>query len=288
MDSRPLLVLLSFSPLTLVAAQSTDLRGAVRDSANRPIADVEVSVRGNPTRTATDAAGRFMFRLPGDSAYLTLRRVGFRPLTVAVTLVGEGLPALSLVMAAEPQILPELKTTGRPSKPAKYAGTLKYDGYFRREKLGLGTFIDREKIERLNAFHTLEILRGIPGINVDVGNPGDPATADIRMARCSNGRGVGLVPVFIDGSRVLPNSNGFNPDSGMHGTGTLRLAEMLSRISAPGIELVEVYRGMSQIPAEFYEPLACGAIAIWTRYHNATKTAEVKDTAKTPRQQGGG
>jgi hypothetical protein len=38
----------------------------------------------------------------------------------------------------------------------------------------------------MNAFHTLEILRGIPGIHVDIGVPGDPYTADIRIPRCES------------------------------------------------------------------------------------------------------
>jgi hypothetical protein len=39
---------------------------------------------------------------------------------------------------------------------------------------------------------------------------------------------------------------------------------MLSRVSAPQVEMVEVYRGVSELPEEFREN-ACAAIGIWTR-----------------------
>ena len=39
---------------------------------------------------------------------------------------------------------------------------------------------------------------------------------------------------------------------------------MLSRISARGIEMMEVFRGPGQIPAAFHWD-GCAAIVIWTR-----------------------
>jgi hypothetical protein len=41
---------------------------------------------------------------------------------------------------------------------------------------------------------------------------------------------------------------------------------MLERTAASGIEMMEVYRGPSQIPGEFHWD-GCGAIVIWTRYN---------------------
>jgi len=35
--------------------------------------------------------------------------------------------------------LPEIKVTGRYAKPARYAGTTKYDDYFRRRRIGPAT-----------------------------------------------------------------------------------------------------------------------------------------------------
>jgi hypothetical protein len=41
----------------------------------------------------------------------------------------------------------------------------------------------------------------------------------------------------------------------------------ISLLSVSDIYGVEVYRGASQVPAEFMDPLAtCGVMAIWTKY----------------------
>ena len=79
------------------------------------------------SRALTDSLGRFVLRgLSGDSVRLGLRRIGYQALTRAVSLrtpSGE----LELVMHPDAVVLPEVRTTARPAKPAKYLGTTKYD-----------------------------------------------------------------------------------------------------------------------------------------------------------------
>jgi hypothetical protein len=243
-------------PLVSAAGQGLELRGTVRDPDARPIPGVEV--RAPEARALTDSLGRVVLRgLSGDSVRLDLLAIGYRPLTRTVPLrarVGD----LDLIMQPDRTVLPEIRTTARPDKPAKYLGTTKYDGFFQRQKLGLGTFISREQIERMNAFHTLEILRGIPGINVSIGN-GDPTDADIRIPRCFGGSS--RVTVWIDGNMQLTRSR----DPGHQGR-DIALAEELARITPSNIEMVEIYRGASQIPGVFNWD-GCAVIAIWTRYN---------------------
>jgi hypothetical protein len=252
-------------PCTFLSAQGVELRGTVRDPDARPIARVEV--RANQTQTLTDSLGRFVLRaLSGDSVRLELRRIGYQGLTRTVSLrapPGE----LELVMHPNAVVLPEIRATARAAKPAKYLGTTKYDGFFQRQKLGLGTFITREQIERMNAFNTYEILRGIPGINVSIGN-GDPTNAEIRIPRCFGGNS--RVTVWIDGKMQLPSSSpGRDPG---HPGRDIDLAEHLARITPSNIEMVEVYRGASQIPGVFHWD-GCAVIAIWTRYNRGADSA---------------
>ena len=127
----------------------------------------------------------------------------------------------------------------------------------------MGTFISREQIERMNAFHTVEILRGIPGISVNIGN-GDPTDVDIRIPRCAGGNS--RVTVWIDGWMLMPSRGGGHPGR------DYALAEMLSRITPTSIEMVEVYRGASQIPGVFHWD-GCAVIAIWTRYNRGADSA---------------
>jgi hypothetical protein len=248
-------------PLAPLSAQGVELRGTVRDPDARPIPGVVV--RAPEARTLTDSLGRFVLRgISGDSVRLELRRIGYQGLARTISL--RALPGeLELVLRPDAVVLPEIRTTARPTKPARYLGTTKYDGFFQRQKLGLGTFISREQIERMNAFHTVEILRGIPGINVNIGN-GDPTDVDIRIPRCAGGSF--RVTVWIDGQMLMPSSGGGHPGR------DYALAEMLSRITPTGIEMVEVYRGASQIPGVFHWD-GCAVIAIWTRYYRGADSA---------------
>ena len=252
-------------PLASLSAQGVELRGTVRDPDARPIAGVEI--RAVQIQTLTDSLGRFVLRgLSGDSVRLELRRIGYQALTRTVSLRAPPVE-LELVMHPDAVVLPEIRTTARAAKPAKYLGTSKYDGFFQRQKLGLGTFITREQIERMNAFHTYEILRGIPGINVSIGN-GDPTDAEIRIPRCFGGNG--RVTVWLDGKMQLPSSSpGRDPG---HPGRDIDLAEHLARITPSNIEMVEVYRGASQIPGVFNWD-GCAVIAIWTRYNRGADSA---------------
>jgi hypothetical protein len=247
-------------PVLSAAGQGIELRGIVHDPDARPIPGVEV--RAQEARGLTDSLGRFVLRgLSGDSVRLELRRIGYQALTRTISL-REPPVGLELVLSPDPVVLPEIRTTARADKPARYLGTTKYDGFFQRQKLGLGTFISREQIERMNAFHTLEIFRGIPGIYVSVGNPGDPYSADIRLARCT-----GKVSVWIDGRLQIgggfDRGNGGSPNRRALST---ELAALLEQIAPAGIEMIEVYRGVSQIPGVFHWD-GCAVIAIWTRYN---------------------
>lgn len=93
------------------------------------------------------------------------------------------------------------------------------------------------------------------------------------MPRCeATPRRLGKVTVWING-RMLQEQGGGN--QGEHGAGSFKLAEMLSRISASGIEMMEINRGPGQIPGQFHWD-GCAAIVIWTRYN------PVSDTTRTP------
>ena len=65
------------------------------------------------------------------------------------------------------------------------------------------------------------------------------------------GRGPARVQVFIDGRRASLTDN--------HG-----IRQLLSSIPVSTIQLLEVYTGVSRIPAEFVDD-ACAGIALWTK-----------------------
>jgi hypothetical protein len=244
----------------LVAAQADPLRGVIEgrviDPSGRPVAEAEVLWQPGKLSVMTRADGSFNLIVPVRGEVVVLvRRPGFNAQALRVDLTRSSFWRGGIMLQPGTFKLPDIEVTARYAKPAQYAGTAKFDDFFRRQRLGLGTFISREDIERSNAFHTIEILRGIPGVRADV--RGGSAGA-VAFARCKPNDPDYNVTVWIDGMRLSPNGGGVALP--------LAVAEMIARISPTGIEMIEVYRGASQIPAEFHWE-GCAAIAIWTRWN---------------------
>jgi len=65
--------------------------------------------------------------------------------------------------------------------------------------------------------------------------------------------------VFIDGVLQMESER-------TSGLGEEPTVEMLSRINPADIEMIEVYRGASEIPGVFHWN-GCAVIAIWTRWN---------------------
>jgi hypothetical protein len=249
------------------------VEGKVLNPVGGPLADTEIIWQTDRRSVMSRADGSFslVVSVRGPTVIL-VRRPGYSAQVLRVDL-SKGMWRGNLVLEPGSFRLPDVEVAARYAKPVEYAGTTKFDGFFRRKKIGSGTFISREDIEKSNSVHTLEILRGVAGLHINVGNPGNPASADIQMPRCeATPRMLGKVTVWIDG-QMLQEQGG--NDTGEHGQGALKLAEMLSRISARGIEMMEIYRGPGQIPGEFHWD-GCAAIVIWTRYN------PVNDTTKAP------
>lgn len=242
------------------------VEGRVVDPDGAPIAGAEIVWQADRRSALSRADGSFslVVQIRAETVVL-VRRVGYNAQALRVDL-RTGIWRGAIVLVPGSLRLPDIEVAARYAKPAQYSSTTKYDDFFRRQKLGIGTFISREQIERMNAFHTLEILRDIPGIHVNVGIPGDPYTADIRIPRCESlDHKLGKVTVWIDGQMLVEPAH--PPDERYRfGVGSVDLADQLQRISPAGIEMVEVFRGPSQIPGEFHWD-GCAAIVIWTRYN---------------------
>ena len=95
-------------------AQPAVVRGTVRDSAARPIGMAEVIV-DDSLRARTDSAGRFaLTNLPAGETELTVRRVGFAPLSIPLQLAVGRTRTLAIELAATPyQLRPVVVSTRR-------------------------------------------------------------------------------------------------------------------------------------------------------------------------------
>ncbi len=258
-----LLLLTPAAALTLTAtirAQSrprttTRVVGRVVDQTRHLIPGVEVLVNGADVRSMTNASGVFQLQIVPSDSTVGFRRIGYRPLVVRIDPLPPVDDTLLVQLESVPIQLSEITIVGRATKPLRYAGTTKYDEVFHRHKLGLGTLVTRDEIDFRLGVHTYELLQTIPGVRIWNGPP-----KRIRFARCQESGGSGGVSVFIDGVLQMESER-------TSGLGEEPAVEMLSRINPADIEMIEVYRGASEIPAVFHWN-GCAVIAIWTKWNN--------------------
>jgi hypothetical protein len=129
-----------------------------------------------------------------------------------------------------------------------------------RRAVGTGLHYTRKDFDKTKATTLGEFLQAVPGLRV-----GDPSSAtSMQMTRSSGMTGLASqmspgsachVGWFVDGHRMdLPGRS--DP-----------LTDALGSMQLEGISGIEVFRGLSEMPAEFAEPdLVCGAIAVWTNH----------------------
>lgn len=254
------------------------VEGTVVDPVGKPLPETEILWQTDRRSVMSRADGSFSLVVPvRELTVILVRRPGYNAQVLRVDL-SRGMWRGRIVLEPGSLRLPDVVVDAKYAKPVAYASTSKYDGFFQRQKIGIGSFISREAIEKSGATHTLETLRGIPGVSVNVGDPTNPASADIRMPRCKDdlkSHFLGKVTVWIDGHLV---GESFTTDTGEHGQNSLKLAEMLGRIAPSSIEMMEIYRGPGQIPGPFHWD-GCAAIVIWTRFNPRRDTLQ---TGKSP------
>jgi hypothetical protein len=227
----------------LAQARLASLVGVVRDTAGAPVSGVEIWLRGSDlyTHTGDNGGFRLLDITPGD-ARLTVRRMGYEPITVDITL-SPGIRdtvviSMSMVAASIAVVSVEEERMTRSTKLLK--------GFWDRRASGFGHFVTREEIDAKQAHNFTDLVRMTPGLNVmTVGG-----RQTIRF-RNTGGRGDCPPQYWLDGSRI----DSAGPDEFVPGT----------------IEAVEIYNGISTTPAQFaprmvsFGPKTCGTIVVWSR-----------------------
>lgn len=211
------------------------LRGFVHDEAGAPIAFAHISVAS--VVGVADSVGRFSLTgLAPGSTHVVIRRIGFTPRRVEVTLAEGRTDSVDVILASFPLALAgittEASTTGRMAE------------FERHRTNGHGIYLDRAELEQRRTPNLSDVLRRLPGVRIGTDRNGRTL---LRMGRASTGRD--CPPEFwIDGIR----------------------AQYLGVDDVPvsDIEALEVYRGPSGLPPEFnarFTNAQCGAVIIWTR-----------------------
>lgn len=124
---------------------------------------------------------------------------------------------------------------------ARRSTRLERDGFYDRQRQGLGQFLTRADIEAERPMVTTDAFRRMPGVRVAVGT--SPRQDSIVLARQG-----GCAPlVVIDGAQVNLAFSGVN-----------------DRLNPEDLEAIEVYRG-GEVPARWTGLTQCGVVMFWTR-----------------------
>jgi hypothetical protein len=258
----------AFSFSSIARAQAV-IRGVLYDDASgAPVSGaimlIDPRTDAAVVHTATDSAGRFSLQAGAGVYQIGAVRPGYvsvlsapmglqsgEKLTVRVPIAQKGDPEHRI------GVTEHVRPGSSGSLQSENRGTT--SGFDGRRALGMGLHYDREQLSRHGDGTLGEFLRAVPGLQV----PDPSGMSSVQMSR--NG---GVMPLnfrnasasschvgwFIDGRRMdLPGQS----DPLTDGLGSTHL---------DAIEAIEVFRGVSEMPAEFAAPdLRCGAIAVWMR-----------------------
>lgn len=228
------------------------LRGSVvEDGTGQPLRMVEVAIElrsGHRYATRTNQQGAFVLMVPAGRHTVRARQIGFAEAHVDIDVV----PGIDSARRVELFMEP-ISTTSAASldavtvtaRAAMRASALQRVA--ERRFLGLGQFVEYDEIVRRGQPPLADLLRAVPGVSVAGSGP----NAVLTMARARRG----CYPVvFLDGTRV---NRAFDPADVQQ--------SVLAMIPGRTVEVVEIYRGPAETPAEFGGSSSpCGAVAVWT------------------------
>lgn len=256
-----LLLLLLGVPHPLGAQEgSASVHGTVRAAeSGEPIQNAVVILDGEAQAALTDSAGSFMLaRLDPGRHLLEVSHLGRRSKQVTVDLAAGQAVEVSLSVEIEPVELPGLEVSVERRVDGKMAG------FYRRMERGAGHFITSDELAKIPGHRVSGAMRRVPNVNVrpcdQAGSGAPPGCMRVSMRRKAPSirfSGQNCQPhYYLDGARIqLPRDEG--------GVNALDLTQL---------EAVEVYRGPSEIPAQYGGSDAqCGVVLFWTRTGGETR-----------------
>jgi hypothetical protein len=214
------------------------LVGYVTDTSGVPLAGAEISLfHTEAIRAITGDSGEFRIRgLPPGTNVFNVRRLGFEAASFTAVLKSGKISRATFKLSSTALALPTIAVSDTATK------THWLDQFERRKGSARGTFITRADIERKNARTGIDIVRNLPGIR----------TAPMRSGF---------------GTQILMTRAATRPCAPTMFVHNMPYSGTLDDFTADDIEALEVYVGISEIPAELDKngKGICGVIVIWTR-----------------------
>ena len=216
------------------------LLGRVIDAETRsPVANASITLEEiDGARTLTNPRGYFSLgEQPWGVYRLSVSAFGYADRQEAIRIQGGVSQTVDIELAAEPIAIEGLAVSVRGREDISGM-----EDMIRRMRLGLGNFITRDVIERRPGARVADLLREAPGTRVYISGP-DVAYLEVRGKMC-------VPDVFVDGIPWITDA-----------------ATALTSLYGMELEAIEVYKGISETPAEFIRsgPAPCAVVVIWTR-----------------------
>ncbi|HEY3286943.1 MAG TPA: Plug domain-containing protein [Gemmatimonadaceae bacterium] len=157
------------------------------------------------------------------------------------------------LLAAVLALLVNGNAVASQAPPAGQDSTVRLREFWVRRSIGIGVFITRAEIERRHPQSSLDIFRGVIGIQVVTSTQG--ATRLVTTRRAATPVRLRKTPgaecplqFYVDGHFL--SSDIFSIDD----------------LTPDAIEAVEIFRGPSEVPTQFRQTdVDCGLVVIWTR-----------------------
>jgi hypothetical protein len=251
---------------TLHAQQTAGLAIRVVDAADAPVADAQLQLLGTRFAGRADQAGWIRLQgLPAGPALLRISRIGYASLETTVSLAAGATFEADVELASAPVQVERVTARG-----ARENMGLAMSGFYRRKEMGFGVFMTHEDFERNQAKRPSEVFRRMPGVRVVPS--GSLGRRGYKLQSVSYGPS--LSGSSSRGAMSGPSQRG-NPDGGGGGSqcemqtyldGVAVQLDDIDQVRLESLGAVEVYRGPSEVPAEFNRTgSVCGVVLMWTR-----------------------
>ena len=273
------------SPDSTAARGTVTLAGTVTDPAGRPLLGAEASV-GERQRALTDTAGAFVLRgVPAGTVHLWVRRIGHRPVSFDVTAAAGTRVEVAVRMTPTALRLAEVIVEGKAYDQALWDA-----GFYRRERMTRGRFLDGDYMANFGGAGVSTLLRDTPRVLLERQGTEYFAYSSRAGGRCR-------MNVFVDGRlarEALPGTTG-DPGIGIDQVvprDLIHAMEIYPTIAAvptqfqrigpdnrqltrgsPRLPFRGASRGRGERPPDGAGDAACGAIVIWTTAYAARRQA---------------
>jgi hypothetical protein len=242
------------------ATRAAALTGLVVDSAQRPVADAEISLPDLPKGSRSNDRGAFRLDdIPPGAHRVTVRRLGYGPLDTTI--------AFRANQTVDRRI--HLTRVVALDSVSVVASHYVIPSFEEHRKMGFGQFLTREQLAKQAGRKMADILRELPTVNIVPGTAGrgwltskrvgvaqrQGIVRTLHWADSLAGAPAGrcYVRVYLDNVLVYrgrPHEQLFDVNS----------------LAPEQIEAVEFYASQIQTPARYGGPdSVCGVLVIWTR-----------------------